>query len=123
MNDLLSSIYYNTKNSASFSSVKNLFEEAKKKNNSITLKEVKDWLSKQITYTLHKPIKKKFQRNKIIVARIDEQWEADLVDMREFANKNKNNNYILTIIDCFSKFAWVFPIKTKTGASIRKCFL
>ena len=122
MNDLLSSIYYNTKNSASFSSIKNLFKEAKKKNNSITLKDVKDWLSKQITYTLHKPIKKKFQRNKIIVARIDEQWEADLVDMREFANKNKNNNYILTIIDCFSKFAWVFPIKTKTGASIRKCF-
>ena len=122
MNDILSSIYYNTKNSASFSSVKNLFKEAKKKNNSITLNDVKDWLSKQITYTLHKPIKKKFQRNRIIVSRIDEQWEADLVDMREFASKNKNNNYILTIIDCFSKYAWVFPIKTKTGANIRKCF-
>ena len=118
MDKLLSSIYYNTKNSASFSSSKNLFEEARKKLPSITLKDVKKWLSGQITYTLHKPVQRNFKRNKIIVKRIDEQWEADLVDMREFSMQNNGYKYILTIIDSFSKYAFVRPIKAKTGENI-----
>ena len=122
IDSLLSSIYYDPKNPASFSSIKNLFNEAKKKRPGLKENQVKDWLSKQITYTLHKTIKRNFERNRIIVSKIDQQWEADLVDMREFASKNSNNNYILTIIDCFSKYAFVFPIKTKTGSTIRNCF-
>ncbi len=122
INKLLSSIYYNTKNSASFSSAKNLFETAKIKLPNLSLEYVKKWLSEQITYTLHKPVKRNFQRNRIIVSRIDQQWEADLVDMREFSLKNNGNNYILTVIDCFSKYAFVMPIKTKTGKNIRNAF-
>ena len=122
IDNLLSSIYYDPKNPASFSSIKKLFYEAKKVKPGLTEKYVKEWLSKQITYTLHKTIKRNFERNRIIVSKIDQQWEADLVDMREFATKNSNNNYILTIIDCFSKYAFVFPIKTKTGTTIRNCF-
>jgi hypothetical protein len=31
---------------------------------------------------------------------------ADLVQMREFADENNGFNYLLTVIDYFSKYAW-----------------
>lgn len=102
--ELLSSIYYNTKNNASFRRINKLYTEAKKHNHQITLKQVKDWLSGELTYTLHYPIRKTFSGNRILVNGVDEQWEADLVDMKEYSKQNNNHNYILTVIDCFSKF-------------------
>ena len=47
---------------------------------------------------------------------------ADLVDMQKNKSQNKNFNYILTVIDIFSKFAWAIPIKNKTGDSITRAF-
>src|SRR5258708_37137271 len=111
----LHKIYYDTKNPASFSSVNKLYDEVIKKFPSTTLKDVGEWLSTQITYTLHKPSRKNFLRNKIIVGEINEQWEADLVDMKEFSKENDNYNFILTVIDVFSKYAFVVPLKQKTA--------
>ena len=42
--------------------------------------------------------------------------------MRSLAKSNQNTNYILTVIDVFSKFAWAFPIKRKTGDEISSAF-
>ena len=78
-------------------------------------KEVLEWLQNQEAYSLHKPIRKKFSRNKVIVPGIDDTWQIDLVDMQKHAKLNKGFHYILTIIDVFSKFAWAIPIKRKTG--------
>jgi hypothetical protein len=41
----MSSIYYDTSNSASFSDVNKLYSEAKKYNSELKLAQVKDWLS------------------------------------------------------------------------------
>ena len=119
---VLSSIYYDPKNPGSFSSANRLYEEAKNVDKSISLKTVKDWLSGEFTYTLHKPLRKHFKRNPIIVRSKDDQWEADLVDMQEFSNQNSNHRYILTVIDVFSKFAWVQPLVNKTSGSIINAF-
>jgi len=85
-------------------------------------KEVKEFLDTVDTYTLHKPIRKKFETRRVYVKGIDEQWQADLVEMREFSDENKGINYLLTIIDCFSKYAWAKPIKNKTADEIIKSF-
>ena len=50
----------------------------------------------------------------------NETWSADLIDMREFSNDNKGYNYLLIIIDIFSKYAWSIPLKTKTASEVRK---
>ena len=42
--------------------------------------------------------------------------------MQKNKSQNKNFNYILTVIDIFSKFAWAIPIKNKTGDSITRAF-
>jgi hypothetical protein len=62
---LLSSIYYNTKNNASFGSVYKLYIEAKKFKSDLKISEVKKWLSGELTYTLHYPARRSFKRNKI----------------------------------------------------------
>ena len=50
---------------------------------------------------LHHRIVKKFPRRKAIVNNIDEIWPADLVEMPN----DKGFHYILTVIDCFSKYS------------------
>ena len=53
---------------------------------------------------------------------IDDQWQADLVDLSTNQKENKNFKYLLTCIDVFSKYAWVEPIKQKTGKTLVKVF-
>ena len=78
----------------------------------------RDWLQSQDTYTLHKPVRHNFPRNKTVVYGIDDQWQADLVDMREWQRENRNYTFLLTCIDIFSKYAWVRPIKNKSGDTV-----
>ena len=59
---------------------------------------------------------------KVIVNHIDEIHSCDLVDMTKYSTMNKNNKYIFTNIDIFSKYAWSFPFKTKTIKEIKPCF-
>ena len=50
-----------------------------------------------------------FTRRRVIVNQIDEIWSADLVDM---------HNYLLTVIDVFSKYGWI----KKKGETETKAF-
>ena len=52
----------------------------------------------------------------------NEIWSADLIDMREFSKDNKRYNYLLNVIDIFSKYAWSIPLKTKTASEVTKAF-
>ena len=71
---------------------------------------------------LNKPVINKFERKKVIVNHIDEIHSCDLVDMTKYSRINKGYKYIFTNIDIFSKFAWSFPLKTKTIKEIKSCF-
>ncbi len=90
MESLLSKLYYDSSSPAGFSSVVKLFNAAKGEIPDLKLGDVKDWLSGQLTYTLHKPARRRFVRNPIIVEHYNEQWQADLVDMQEFSRTNRN---------------------------------
>ena len=84
----------------------------------IKLDDVKRWLRKQQTYTLHKPIRRKFYRRKTVATGIDYQWQADLADMSSTSKFNDKYRFLLCIIDVFSKYAWVVPVKDKTGKTL-----
>ena len=122
MDDLLHEIYYDSNNPASYGGVRKLYRNARLRNPNITYKKVKEWLSGELAYTLHKPVRKNFKRNPIVVSAIDEQWQADLVDMQEFSQQNSGYKYILTVIDIFSKYAWAIPLKDKSGKSVLNAF-
>lgn len=72
----------------------------------------------QIVNELHKPARKNFKRLHVKIKGIDDLWQADLVEMGEYAKENENFKYLLTVIDTFSKFAWVIPLKNKTAQTV-----
>ena len=117
--DFLSNYYFNTKSPVAFTSPLALYREAKKRHPSLTFRQVKTLLQSKDTYTLHKPVQYNFPRNRVIVTGIDDQWQADLVDIISLARFNKGYKFLLTCIDVFSNFAWVVPLKNKTGESLQ----
>ena len=118
--DFLSDYYFNTKSPEAFTSPLALYREAKKRYPSLTLHQVKTWLQSKDTYTLHKPVRYNFPRNRVIVTGIDDRWQADLVDVSSLARFNKGCEFLLTFIDVFSnsKFAWVVPLRNKSGETL-----
>ena len=73
------------------------------KDKGYTYNDVKNWLEKQESYALHKPVRRKFTRKRVVVGGIDIQWQADLVDIPEFIKENDGYRYLLVVIDVFSK--------------------
>ncbi|KAG8236797.1 hypothetical protein J437_LFUL017012, partial [Ladona fulva] len=85
MEKRLSKIYYDPSHPASFSGVEKLWKAVRPE---MSLEQVRSWLESEEGYTLHKPIRRKFPRNKYIVDNMDDLWQADLVDMRELKSEN-----------------------------------
>ena len=48
----------------------------------------------------------------------DNIWGADLADMQLISKSNKGFRFLLCVIDIYSKYAWVIPLKDKKGISI-----
>ena len=49
-------------------------------------------------------------------------WGADLADMQLISKFDKGFRFVLCVIDSFSKYAWVVPLKYKKGVSIVPAF-
>ena len=47
---------------------------------------------------------------------------VDLADMKLLSKYNNGIRFLLCVIDIFSKYAWVVPLKDKIGISIVKAF-
>ena len=75
-----------------------------------------------LSQELNKPVINKFERKKIVINHIDEIHSCDLVDTQKYSRMNKGYKYIFTNIDIFSKYAWSFPLKSKTIKDIKPCF-
>ncbi|KAK6166515.1 hypothetical protein SNE40_023182 [Patella caerulea] len=117
MDKKLARVYYDPKHPAGFGGATRL-----QKATGVPLKRVRAWLRGQRTYTLHKPIRKRFSRLSTVVAGVDHQWQADLSDLSSLASFNDGYKFLLCIIDVFSKYAWVVPLKNKTGPTLLKAF-
>ena len=77
--------------------------------------------NEQLADELHKPIIRKFKKRKVYSAFKDNIWGVDLADM-QLSKYNKGIRFLLCVIDIFSKYAWVVPLKDKKGISIIKAF-
>ena len=78
--------------------------------------------NQQLAEELHKPIIRKFEKRKVHAAFKDNIWGSDLADMQLLSKYNKGIIFLLCVIDIFSKYAWVIPLKDKKGVSIVKAF-
>ena len=90
--EILKSIYYDASSPGSYGGVEKLYIEAKKLIPNLRRIQVLEWLQGQIVYTLHKQSRRKFKRNPVVCERINENFQADLVDMKDFSNGNDEHN-------------------------------
>lgn len=116
------SSYYDPADPGSYGGVERLYRSLKEKGEKVKYADVKDFLKQQNTYTLHKDKRNNFKRNRIIALTKDYQWAADLADLSTYARDNKGVKYLLTVIDVFTKFLWLKPLKDKKPDGVQKAF-
>ena len=71
--------------------------------------------NEQLANELHKPIIRKFEKRRVYSTFKDNIWGADLADMQLLSKYNKGIRFLLCVIDIFSKYAWVIPLKHEKG--------
>lgn len=80
-------------------------------------------MSKQgVINEIHKAARRNFPRRSVILKGIDDLWQADLIDIKSYQKVNKSFKFILVVIDAFSKYAWVVPLKSKTKNEVSLAF-
>ena len=77
-------------------------------------------IKERVLDELHAPARKNFDRQHVILKGLNDLYQADLIEMRTYAKENDNFNYILVVINCFSKKCFLEPLKNKTGIVVAK---
>ena len=49
-------------------------------------------------------------------------WEYDLMDVQTLSKYDDKYKYQLTVIDVFSKFLHIVPLRSKTDTAVRSAF-
>ena len=86
------------------------FFDKKSKGSGVNI-EVKQ--NEQLAEELRKPIIRNFKKRAVYSGFKDNIWDADLTDMQLISKFNKGFRFLLCVVDIFSKYAWVFPLKDK----------
>ena len=79
-------------------------------------------MEQQLADELHKPIKRTFIRRRVIAKGIEKIWCSDLVERQQFSKWNKGYRYLLMVLDLFSKYGWIIPMKDKKGETVTEAF-
>ena len=67
--------------------------------------------NEELAEKLHKPINRTFEKSTLIFYR--KIGGPDHADMELISKFNKGFRFLLFVIDIYSKYAWVFPLKAK----------
>jgi transposase InsO family protein len=95
------------------------YDLVKRKYVGISRPRVQEFLNNQEVHQLTLPVRKEHVSKAIVMSKPMQRWQADLVDVSKYASpQNKNAHYLLTVIDCFSKFAWVEPLGNKQADTV-----
>ena len=76
----------------------------------------------QLAEELHKLIIRKFRKRTVYSGFKDNIWGADLSGMQLISKFNKEFRFLLCVIDIFSKYAWLVPLKDKNVITIVNAF-
>lgn len=119
--EYLRQIYTDPSHPASFGGTERLKREADRDGKyRINRREAKAFLESQDTYSVNRPVHRRFKRNRIVVRGLREQYDIDLCDMSKLRRYrgNRGTRYLLVAIDVFSRVAFVCPLKNKSGPAV-----
>ena len=70
-----------------------------------------------------KPPKKNYATNKTDVYHIEDIWNLDILDLKDYGPEiNRGYRYVLVTIEKFSNFGWTVPLKNKNAQTIKDSF-
>lgn len=104
------------------SNKKQLYRTINNGKKNITQTRLHNYLLQKEPYTLTRRVVRNFRRNHYYVYGPFQLHEADLVDMTMYSTENDGYKYLLTVIDAFSKYAYVMPVKTKGGRNVAMAY-
>ena len=118
--DTLDKIYKDPSHPAGFSSQKKLLESARLLRDDISPGDVRDYLSRECSYTRHGNVPKKFIKRRVCITEGPGfLLSGDLADMTiHLKRSNDGVRFLMFLIDCYSRKLWVIPLPNKTGPTI-----
>ena len=78
--------------------------------------------NEKLAEELLKPVIQKKLKKRVYSWSKDNIWGVDLADMQLIKRFNKGSRFLLCVVDLFSKYAWVAPLKDKKGITIVNTF-
>ena len=116
---LLQQYYFDPKNDAAFSGPYKVFRVLDKRYpGEFTYSFIKRWLNNQDSYSIQRQVRHRFKTANVRVTYIGEQFDVDLMSIRNLAKENDGIHYLLFAIDIFSRKLWVKPLKNKTAKTV-----
>jgi len=110
--------YKNPGHPIAFSNAKTIYNFY---NGDIPMKRIKAILKTLESYSIHKEFHKGLQN--ISFARFKRyQFQIDLCFLIDYAEWNDNVKYLLTVIDCFTRYAFIRPLITKDSKTVLNAF-
>ena len=106
-----------------YSNPQTIYKYLKKIGRKTSINVIRNIISEFDAHNLHKQFKRPKFFNPYYIYSRREQIQADLIDIRELSKYNKGTSYLFTLIDCFTKKAWVYPLKTKKTKEVADVFV
>jgi len=120
VSELLREIYYDP--STGYLGAAGLYKKARERDPSIKRAQVETWLAKQEVAQIHQPRKVTKHYYPIKSNGLDHIWQADLADVSAQAHHNRGVNYLLVVIDIWSRYAWVRALRNKEAPTVNTAF-
>lgn len=71
------------------------------------------------SYVLHREYKRPRKFNPYFIYEPRDLVQGDLIEIRTISAENDGTNYLLLLIDIFTRKIWVFPLKDKQAATMK----
>lgn len=117
--DYLRKLYYTPGNPGAFAGPEKLYQAVKQDGKyKIGRMRIRQFLNNEDPYSLLKPIRRSFPRSKVIVNTLDSMWDGDLADVSNISSENDGYKFLLVLIDIFSRFLFIVPLKNKQHQNV-----
>ena len=117
--EYLRELYYTPGKPGAFAGPEKLYQAVKQDGKyKIGRRRIRQFLNNEDSYSLFKPIRRTFPRSKVVVDTIDSMWDGDLADVSNIASHNDGYKFLLVLIDIFSRYLFIVPLKNKNHEQI-----
>ena len=123
MEDKLQNIYYNLGQAGAYTGPAKIHKISQQQGiKSHGLYKIPKWLQNLDNYSLQKPVRRNYKRSRISTSSEFEEYDADLAAVTSLSQQNDGIQFLLIVIDLFSRYLQVRPLKNKSSKTVLEAF-